>query len=406
VGGAAAGGGPMTASLALCLLLAQYTDPIVERGFDHFYNLEYPQAIAEFRKAIEAAPADPHRHNHLAQAVLFQMMFRAGALETELVTGGNPFLRRPKIEPTEEEQKLFAASVGETLRLTGAALAKNPRDADAMYARGVALGFRGTYNFLVRRAWMDALRDITDARKLHNRVAEIDPQNIDALMLQGVHDYIVGSLPWYYRTLGFLVGFRGDRDRGIRTVKIVAEKGKWNRVDAKILLGVVARRERRPQDAVPIILELLERYPRNFLLLFELSQMYADLGRKDEALRALDRIEQLKRSGAPGFASLPFERIEFARGNLLFWYDEPGPAARHLRRAAAAAERLDPNSAVGAWLRLGQCLDLLGQRQEAVAAYRSAVKTAPSSYEAKLARRWMSRPFDRDEKSALAKGDL
>jgi tetratricopeptide (TPR) repeat protein len=396
----------MTAAAALWLLLAPSPDPVIQKGFDHFYNLEYPQAIAEFQKAIAAAPADPHRHNHLAQAVLFQMMFRAGALETELVTGGNPFLRRPKMEPSAEEQKLFAASIGETLRLTAAALEKNPRDVDAMYARGVALGFRGTYNFLVRRAWMDALRDITDARKLHNRVAELDPENIDALMLQGVHDYIVGSLPWYYRTVGFLVGFRGDRERGIRTVRLVAEKGHWNRIDAKILLGVVARRERRPQDAVPIILELLEKYPRNFLLLFELSQMYADLGRKEDALRALDRIEELKRSGAPGFASLPFERIEFARGNLLFWYDEPEAAIQHLRRAVAAADRLDPNSAVGSWLRLGQCLDLLGRRQEAVAAYRSAVSTAPSSYEAKLARRWLGRPFDREEKRLLARGEI
>lgn len=395
----------MTIVLA-ALMLAQYEDPVVARGFDHFYNLEYPQATAAFRRAIEAAPEDAHRHNHLAQAVLFQMMFRAGALETEMVTGGNPFLRRPKMEPAAEEQKLFAGSIGEALRLTAGALAKDPRDADALYARGVALGFRGTYNFLVRRAWMDALRDITEARKLHNRVAELEPSNIDALMLQGVHDYIVGSLPWYYRTLGFLIGFRGDRERGIRTVRLVAERGKWNRVDAKILLGVVARRERRPQDAVPIVLELLQIYPRNFLLLFELSQMYADLGRKEDALRALDRVEELKRSGAPGFASLPYERIELARGNLLFWYDETEAATGHLKRATAAADRLDPNSAVTAWLRLGQCLDLLGQREEALEAYRRAVRTAPSAYEAKLARRWQGRRFDGEEKRALARGEL
>lgn len=395
----------MTILLA-ALMLAQSEDPVVARGFDHFYNLEYPQAIAAFRRAIEAAPEDAHRHNHLAQAVLFQMMFRAGALETEMVTGGNPFLRRPKMEPGEEEQKLFEGSIGEALRLTAGALAKDPRDADAMYARGVALGFRGTYNFLVRRAWMDALRDITEARKLHKRVAELEPSNIDALMLQGVHDYIVGSLPWYYRTLGFLIGFRGDRERGIRTVRLVAERGKWNRVDAKILLGVVARRERRPQDAVPILLELLESYPRNFLLLFELSQMYADLGRKEDALRALDRVEELKRSGAPGFASLPYERIELARGNLLFWYDEPEAATGHLKRAAAGADRLDPNSAVTAWLRLGQCLDLLGQREGALEAYRRAVRTAPSAYEAKLAKRWQGRRFDGKEKRALARGEL
>lgn len=396
----------MTLALAAALLLAQHEDPAIARGFDHFYNLEYPQAIAEFRRAIEAAPGEAQRHNHLAQAVLFQMMFRAGALETEMVTGGNPFLRRAKMEPTEEERKLFAAATGEALRLTAAELERNPRDAGAMYARGVALGLRGTYNFLVRRAWMDALRDITDARKLHNRVAELEPHNVDALMLEGVHDYIVGSLPWYYRTLGFLIGFRGDREKGIRTLRLVAEKGRLNRVDAKILLGVVSRRERRPQEAVPIILELLERYPRNFLLLFELSQMYSDLGRKEDALRALERIEELKRSGAPGFASLPFERIEFARGNLLFWYDEPEAAIVHLRRAAAAADHLDPNSAVTSWLRLGQCLDLLGRREEALAAYRSAVKTAPQAYEAKLARRWQGRRFDAEEKRLLGRGEL
>lgn len=396
----------MTLLLVAALALAQYDDPVIARGFDHFYNLEYPQAIACFQQAIAAAPRDPQRHNHLAQAVLFQMMFRAGALETELVTGGNPFLRRPKMEPTPEEQRLFAESISNTLSLTSTALAANPNDASALYARGVALGFRGTYNFLVRRAWMDALRDITDARKLHNRVAELDPKNIDALMLQGVHDYIIGSLPWQYRMLGFLIGFRGDRERGIRTVRIVAEKGVLNRVDAKILLAAVARRERRPQDAVPILVELLSRYPRNFLLLFELAQMYSDLGRKQEAMRTFDRIEELKRSGAPGFASLPYERIEFARGNLLFWYDEPEAAIPHLRRATAAAHRLDPNSAVTSWLRLAQCYDLLGRREDALAAYRMAVETAPSSYEAKLARRWQRRVFNQDEKRLLARGDL
>ena len=40
----------------------------------------------------------------------------------------------------------------------------------------------------------------------------------DAQLIEGVHDYIVGSLPWAWRMLGFLVGFHGDKERGIRTV--------------------------------------------------------------------------------------------------------------------------------------------------------------------------------------------
>lgn len=388
--------------LSALLLLAAALDPLVQSGYEHFYNLEYPQAIAAFQKALEAAPRDAARHNHLAQSVLFQAMFRAGALETEMVTGGNPFIRRPKMEPTPEEERVFNRAINESLRLTGEELARNPNHAAALYAQGVAIGFRGTYNYLVRKAWLDALRDVTTARRLHNRVVELEPSNIDARMMQGVHDYIIGSLPWGYRLLGFLAGFHGDRDQGIRTVRLVAEKGELNQVDAQILLGVVARRERRPQDAVPLCERLLKRFPRNFLILFELSQMYADLGDKPSALKALDRIEELKKTGAPGFRSLPLERIEFARGNLLFWYDEPDAAIPHLRKATSQAHVLDPNSGVTAWLRLGQCLDLKGKRGEARAAYLEAIHYSPSSEEAKAARRYLTKAFDADEKKAIS----
>ncbi len=396
----------MTGGLAL-LLLAQVAlwpdmDPLVQKGYDHFYNLEYPEAIATFQKAVEAAPLDPNRRNHLAQAVLFSLMFRAGALETEMVTGGNPFLRRPKMEPTPAEERLFEDSLNECSQLSKALLAENPNDTNALYSQGVALGLRGTYNYLVKKSWLDSLRDMTAGRKLHNRVYELDPANIDALMMQGMHDYVVGSLPFAYKLLGFLAGFHGDRQQGIRTVQIVAEKGKYNRVDAEILLGIAARRERRPGDALRICEKLRLEFPRNFLILFELSQMYADLGDKDNAWKALDRVEELKKSSAPGFKLLPMERIEFARGNLLFWYDDPDAAIVHLRKATGRAQALDPNSGVTAWLRLGQCLDLKGRRAEAKAAYRSAIEYWPASDEAKSARKYLDKVFTTNEKRAMS----
>lgn len=383
--------------LAAFLLAAQDLDPSARRGFNHFYNVEYDQAIADFQASVDADPLDPQRHNHLSQGILFSLMFRSGALESQMVTGSNPFLRRPKMEPTPEQKQRFEAANRTAIRLSDARLKKNPNDADALYAHGVALGFRGTYNFLVKKAWMDALRDITAGRKQHNRVVELQPERIDARMMQGVHDYIVGSLPWHYKALGFLAGFHGDREQGIRTVELVAAKGSLNKVDAEILLGVVYRRERRPRDVIPILEDLRRRFPRNFLVLFELAQMYADLGDKEKSLAALDRVEELKSTGAPGFKSLPEERIEFARGNLLFWYDEHDGAIRHLRAATANAGVLDPYSGSMSWLRLGQCLDLAGHRAEAVKAYRAAAVYAPEAEAAKLARRYSSSPYTRED---------
>lgn len=379
----------------LALLLAQPApDPLADKGFDHFYNLEYPQALAAFRQTLAKAPHDPARHNHVAQAALFQMMLRCGALESHLVTGANPFLRHPKMEPTAEERSLFLSSIAASMDLTSKALAAKANDIDALYARGVAYSLRGTYNFLVTRAWMDSLRDVTESRKLHNRVTDLDPKRIDAYMAQGFHDYIVGSLHWTYRLLGFLAGFHGNKSEGIRTLAHVAEHGNLNRSDAQILLSVAYRREGQFTLVPPIIESLLKRYPRNYLLLLELSQVQADIGDLARATAALDRCEQLKKSGAPGFSNLPQERIEYARGNLLFWYNQPERALVHLRAATAGHTRLDPYSGSMAWYRLGQCLDLAGKASEARATFRKAVSLFPPGYEgAKESRRYQDRPY-------------
>lgn len=390
----------MTLALAF-LALAPPQDPLVARGFDHFYNVEYPEALKLFRAALAESPRDPRRRCHVAHALLFLVMERAGALESELVTGANSFVRRPKAEPKPGEEAEFHEQVGAAVRLTEETLRSRPNDTEALYVQGVAMGLRGTWRFLVRKEWLDSLRDITAARKLHNRVAELDPSNIDARMMQGVHDYIVGSLPWAYKVLGFLAGFRGDREEGMRTLRLVAAKGDQNRADAAILLGVILRRERRPREVIPMLEDLRRQYPRNYLVLFELSQMYADLGDKQKALDALDRLEELKRSGAPGFSRVPAQRILLARGNVLFWYEEPAAAVPHLRAASAGSQLLDPNSAELAWVRLGQCLDMTGNRVEAKKAFTMAASLQPASDLTREARRYVDRRFTLADKRKM-----
>src|SRR5690349_17642444 len=73
-----------------------------DAAYEHFYNLEYDQAIAILRNGVPGAPDSPAVHNYLAQCIQFREMFKVGALESELVTGNNSFLRRPRIDTTAE----------------------------------------------------------------------------------------------------------------------------------------------------------------------------------------------------------------------------------------------------------------------------------------------------------------
>jgi tetratricopeptide (TPR) repeat protein len=385
----------MAALLACVLLSAGFPDPLIQRGFEHFYNLEYDEAIAAFRQYVARQPEEPRGYNHLAQSILYREMYRTGALETELVSGNNPFLRRPKMNPSPEDQKEFDDAIRRAMELSQARLKQNPRDTQALYTLGVAHGLRANYNFLVRKAWMDALRDATQARKLHNRVTELDPNFTDARLVQGVHEYVVGSLPWHWRTLGFLIGFRGNKETGIKILQQVAEKGDVNKLDAKVLLCAIYRRERKPELAIPLIQELIAAYPRNYLLYFELAQMYSDAGEKGQALEVLARLEALRSSGAPGFGRVVLEKIYFARGNIQFWYRDLDEALENIRKAAAHADHLDLNTGVLALMRLGQIYDLKGRRQEAIQAYRQAIAYAPESDAAKESRRYLNTPYRR-----------
>ncbi len=374
-------------------LLAQ--DSLVEQGFDHFYNLEYAQAIATFERAIAAHPESPDLHNHLAETLVFEEMFRNGALESELVSGSNSFLRRPKLNPTPEMEKRFLDEVARAMSLAEARLQKNPKDTGAMYALGIAYGLRSNYYWVVKKSWRDSLKDATSSRRLHNRITELEPNNVDARLVQGLHDYIVGSLPWTWRTLGFLVGVHGDKEKGIRTVEDVAAHGKLNRVDAEIFLCALYRRENQPKKAVPVVADLIRRFPRNFLLRMELSQMYSMAGDKEHALAALEEVAALKRRPAPGFERLPWEKIWFHQGTIEFWYNDLDRALENLKKVTAAANDVDLSTGVSAWLRIGQIYDMQHRRAQAVEAYRKAIAYAPQADAATESRKYLSTPYRR-----------
>jgi tetratricopeptide (TPR) repeat protein len=387
--------------LKVVLLLALAVSPLcgqhslVDEGFTDFYNLDYDQAIAVFEKAIARDPGQPDLHNHLAQTLIFREMYRDGALESELVSGNNSFLRRPKLNPTPETEKRILEEIAKAMALADARLKQNPRDTAAMYASGIAYGLRSNYFWVVKKAWHDSLKDATASRKFHNRISELEPNNVDARLVQGLYDYVVGSLPLAYKMLGFLFGFHGDKERGIRTVQDVARNGNQDRVEAEVFLCALYRRENLASLAVPLVQDLIRRYPRNYLLRMELGQMYSQSGDGVRGLQALEEVARLKRSHAPGFDRVPWEKIYYQEGSIEFWYNDLDRSLENMKKVTASPEEVDLNTGVQAWLRTGQIYDMKQRRAEAIAAYKNAIAYAPQAEAAQESRKYLSTPYRR-----------
>lgn len=307
--------------LALVPMAFARSEPLSSQGvlddpaLAHFYNLEFDQALAGFRAAAAKSPNSADLQNHIAQTVLYREMYRAGMLQTQLLGSSNLFLKTPKLTMDETAQQEFTGAIQRAMELEKSGLGEDRDDAATLYSAGVTYSLQGQYNF-TRKAYVDAIRDMCRARKLHARATRAAPDFVDARLTLGVYDYVVGSLPFGLKVLGFLGGFQGNRTRGIATIQRVANDGNINRIDASILLAAIYRREHRSADAVCVFRPLIAQLPRNYLLRLELAETYADLGDRSMALQVVDQVEQLWRASAPGYEKLNAELLRKVRDQI------------------------------------------------------------------------------------------
>ncbi len=211
--------------------------------------MDYDGAIRDFERAAAAAPSDPFAANHVLSAVLFRELYHAGALDTSLYSN-NSFLARRQfpIDPAARER--IRRLTDHALDLSEARLRANPKDVDALYARGVTRSLRATYIGLVERSWYAALKSAWGARSDHEEVLKLSPGYADAKNVGGIHEYIAGSLPFFVKVLAQLSGHGGSKEKGLQYLADAGAHGKETSVDARVMLAVFLRREQRFLDAL------------------------------------------------------------------------------------------------------------------------------------------------------------
>ena len=204
------------------------TDPLNVAAFDHFYNLDYDHSIAEFTQILQRHPDDPFAVNHLLVAVLFKELDRIGALNSGDYTN-DLFVSTPRLPADPNVKKQIKELVDRATGLEEKRLEANPKDVDALYARGVTRAQSSTYTALVEHAWFSALRNAVGARRDHERVLELDPGYTQAKLIVGTHNYVIGSLSWAVKAAVSVAGLGGSKEKGTRVSAPGSQRPRRNR---------------------------------------------------------------------------------------------------------------------------------------------------------------------------------
>ena len=307
------------------------------QGFQSFYSLNYDDAIAAFQKLRDAEPDNATWQNHLASAYLFKQLHSARALQGNLFASSNLFFRGKKIQPDPALEKGFREANQAAIRLCEGRLKQNRTDEEALYACGVAYAARASYQGLIERSKVDSLSNARKANVYHSELARLNPRCYDAYLVPGLYEYVLGSLPGSLKFLLLMVGYSGDKERGIRSMETTAQMGDRSKQDAKILLTVIYRREKRFQDARRILEELAQEFPRNYIFPLELASINEIAGEDKEAIRGYEQVLVEMREGKPGYADAPAALIHYELAKLYWKSGNLESAKSHLEKIPGSA---------------------------------------------------------------------
>ncbi len=355
----------------------------VEVAFDHFYNMDYDRSIQEFEKILDKRPNDPSSVNHLLSTVLLRELYRMGAMNSgeyanDSFVGDAHRAADPKVKERIKQLVYRAENLEEQ------ELKTNPNNVDALYARGVTRAQFALYTALVERAWFSALRNAVGARRDHERVLELNPNYVDAKLVVGTHNYVMGSLPWSVKVAVALVGLSGTKEKGLEYLRQVADSQGENSVDAKVVLSLFLRREHRYDEARGFMRSLAERYPRNYLFPLEEANLLRAGRHTSEAAEAYRKVWQNGQEGKYG--NLHYEIAAWSLGELLRRQKEYAGAVSAYELVGEVSDA-DPETLQKANLAAGEMYDLLQKRDLAMKKYQIVLAENASTPPAEQARK-------------------
>ena len=243
---------------------------------DKIYSFDLGAAVETAKRMQQERPNHPLGYLLEAEA----LWWRIWCTSADFKFGMSDARRRPKLEA---DQHYIALST-KALSLAEAHI-KQSESAEMQFYAGMAeaslarlYGLRGENR--------NAARSGVRAREHLLRAKALDPDLADADMGLGLYNYYVDTLSAAARILRFFMGIPGgSKQDGLRQLKHAMAQGVLTSQVARFYLALnLHRYDQQYEQALNVLGPLVEKYPANPLFQLARGDLYAKLGRKQQAL--------------------------------------------------------------------------------------------------------------------------
>jgi len=370
---------------------AQHTYPLnldatVQDGYKHFNNLDFDGALERFQRVESAHPQDPMAANYLLMTMMFRELYHQDLLDTTLYAHEG-FLTSKRIG--SEDPKARAQIEGyanQAINLSEQRLKQNGNDKDALFARGFARAMHAAYIGMMDHSFVTGIHQAVQAKSDEARVLQLDGQYADAKMFIGIEEFSVASLPGYLRFAAGMFGQTGTRAGGLEMLKEAADYGTITNVESRTATTLFLRHDGRYAEALQVQHSLSADYPHDYLFRLEEGNLTKDMGDGPRAIAVYKQV--IADAGKRGYFVDP--RLQLA------WYGlaETERGQNHVREAAEEYLQAAAQPSCADWLKrraelnAGEMLDLLHERDKALAEYRLAAAPGGDQSQAGAARQY------------------
>ena len=327
----------------------------VINGIERLFDWEFESAEKIFNRMIAGKPEDPIGYFYLAMVSWSRLEF--GFWSPEIVNAYNE-----RIEQT--------ISVARRKARRGKA------DSFTYFYLGGALGFKGQFE-LMEKKWISSFFLALDAIDALKTCRKMDPKNRDVLFGLGIYDYYTARLSGVLKILTSLLVHKGNKEEGLKKLKLAAEEAVYSSFEAKgLLLRIYLFMEPLPHEARPLAEELTMKFKKNARFKYLQGVAYIRLGMENEYLEVLDSLRNRgRKETSPKKAAIWDNRALYLEATHHLFHGRYHQARTILDLILAKVDpSADPAMVTWPLLKKGMSHDLEGERGKALGYYSRILK--------------------------------